>query len=384
MSHNPVPSGPPLPILTVRLARIPILAAILAFFVSAADAQPAGGIGGTLPTITETQMYRFAKELNTDFLVPNLAVTNARIALAGAALAIPSDEAAIAARAADLAQAEFSLASLKADAFANIQASTDRLSREQAALLVANGGRYSPPGGLGGNVQPMDFADREGYVPIFDGVSLAGWDGNPKFWRVEDGAIVGESTPANPSGNNYLVYREVQAHDFNLKFEVKVDANGGTGLQYRSRTGIPWLAGINDNVVRNVGPVNLDWMQTGPQADFWPSQPWTGQFYSENTVIRILARRGQVVESFGNANKRILGSVGDPAELQALIKPNDWNEYQIIARGPVCIHIINGQVMSVMIDDDPESSNNWSGEFGIEIEATTKVYFRNLWLKRLN
>ena len=38
---------------------------------------------------------------------------------------------------------------------------------------------------------PLDFDDHEGYVSIFDGKTLDGWDGNPKFWRVEDGAIVG-------------------------------------------------------------------------------------------------------------------------------------------------------------------------------------------------
>jgi hypothetical protein len=42
---------------------------------------------------------------------------------------------------------------------------------------------------------PLDFNDHDGYVSLFDGASLKGWDGNPKFWRVEDGAIVGESTP---------------------------------------------------------------------------------------------------------------------------------------------------------------------------------------------
>src|SRR5207237_593948 len=54
---------------------------------------------------------------------------------------------------------------------------------------------------------PIDFHDHEGYVSIFDGKTLEGWDGNPKFWRVEDGAIVGESTPEKPSGNSYIVYR---------------------------------------------------------------------------------------------------------------------------------------------------------------------------------
>jgi len=230
----------------------------------------------------------------------------------------------------------------------------------------------------------MDFNDHEGYISLFDGQTLKGWDGNPKFWRVEDGALVGESTPENPSGNNYIVYRDLEAKDFTLKFEVKVEGSGGTGMQYRSKTGIPWLAAISPKVTANVGPVNLNWMMTGPQADFWPSAPWTGQFYSENTPMRILAWRGQLVEGYGDKRKKLMGNIGDNAELQKLIKMNDWNEYTVIARGPVCIHIVNGQVMAIMIDDDPASSNNWSGNFGIEIEATTKVSIRNMWVKKLN
>lgn len=330
-------------------------------------------------------MYRFSKELNLDFLIPILAVTNARSALAAASLKVPRNDATIASAAAAVAAADLALAQAKASALAKIQASPDRLTREQVALLVANGGRYTSGSNNGTSIiTPMDFKDHEGYVPIFDGVSLKGWDGNPKFWRVEDGAIVGESTPANPSGNSYIAYRDIEAHDFTLKFEIKVEGSGGSGLQYRSKTGIPWLVGIGDNVVRNVGPVNLDWMQTGPQADYWPSQPYTGQFYSENTPMHILARRGLVVESFGNTKKRVMGSVGDSAELMSLVKKDDWNEFTIIARGGVFIHLINGHVMAVMVDDDPQSSNNWSGQFGIEIEATTKVSVRNLWLRKIN
>ena len=230
----------------------------------------------------------------------------------------------------------------------------------------------------------LNFDDHNGYISIFDGITLKGWDGNPKFWRVEDGAIVGESTPDNPSGNNYIVYRNLEAKDFTLKFRVKVEGTGGTGIQYRSKSGLPWLAPISPEVTANVGPVNLEWMMTGPQADFWPSAPWTGQFYSENTPMRILAWRGQVVEGYGNESKLLMGNIGDRAELQKIVKMTDWNEYTVIARGPVCIHIVNGQVMAIMIDDDPTSSNNWSGNIGIEIEATTKVSVKDIWIKKLN
>ena len=290
------------------------------------------------------------------------------------------------AKADDLKAAELALANARAEAFAKLQSSTARLAPDYVASLVASGGGGRGGGGLGFTLpEPIDFGDHAGYRAIFDGKTLKGWDGNPKFWRVEDGAIVGESTPQNPSGNSYIAYRDVEAKDFTLKFEIKVEGAGGSGLQYRSKTGIPWLAGIAPNVTANVGPVNLAWMMSGPQADFWPNSPyWTGQFYSENTPMRIMAWRGQVVEGAGMGPKRLMGNIGDRDALGKLVKMNDWNQYTVIARGGVLIHILNGQLMAVMVDDDPQSSNNWSGLFGIEIEATTKVSVREIWLKKLN
>jgi hypothetical protein len=265
---------------------------------------------------------------------------------------------------------------------------TDRL-QPAATNAQANPPTGAPAQGRGRGLQfteprPLDFNDHEGYISIFDGRTLDGWDGNPKFWRVEDGAIVGESTPERPSGNSYIVYRRLQAKDFTLKFEIKVEGTGGSGFQYRSRTGLPWLANIAPNVTAFNGPVNLNWMMTGPQADFWPSRVYTGQFYSENTPMRILAWRGQVVEGVGDKVKRLMGTIGDREALGTVVKQNDWNQYTVIARGGTFLHIVNGQLLAVMIDDDPASSNNWSGQFGIEIEATTKVSTRNIWVKKLS
>src|SRR3954449_6000231 len=125
-----------------------------------------------------------------------------------------------------------------------------------ARSSYASQAQRSPGGGFT-EPSPMDFNDHEGYVSLFDGLSLKGWDGNPKFWRVEDGAIVGESTPSNASGNSYIAYRDVQAKDLTLKFGIKVEGTGGRGLQYRSKTGLPWLGNIPVNLTANVGPLNL-------------------------------------------------------------------------------------------------------------------------------
>jgi hypothetical protein len=327
------------------------------------------GQGSSLAALT-SQLAPLTQTLNT-----------ARMAITSASYAVSRDDADIKAKADAVVRAEVALANARSGWFANVQSSPDKLAANQVAALIERGGAL--PAGFT-EPDPMDFNDRYGYVPLFDGVSLKGWDGNPKFWRVEGGAIVGESTPENPSGNTYIVYRDVEAHDFTLKFEMKIEGSGGSGLQYRSKTGIPWSRPIAANVIANTGPVNLNWMMTGPQADFWPSQVYTGQFYSENTPMGIMAWRGQAVEGAGLGTKRLMGTLGDRTELGKVVKMNDWNQYVVIARGGTLIHIVNGQVMAIMVDDDPTSSNNQSGLFGIEIEATTKVSVRNMWLKKLN
>ena len=256
-------------------------------------AAPRYEAGGTIPGITGAQTEALT-QLTNQLMPLTRALNEARAAMNKA----PFDNSVLHVKAATLKQAELAVADAQADGFAKIQSSGNRLSPEQKKAFTGMGGTFASVAFT--LPSPLNFTDHTGYVSLFDGVSLKDWDGNPKFWRVADGAIVGESTKQNPSGNSYLVYRGMEAKDFTLKFEIKVEGDGGSGFQYRSKTGIPWLANIPDNVTANVGPVNLNWMMTGPQADFWPSAPyWTGQFYSENTPMRILAWRGQVVEAPG-------------------------------------------------------------------------------------
>jgi hypothetical protein len=369
-----------------RLAAVQLSAEQLRAFIARGGVVAAGrgGRGGVPFYPTQRQMAGL-QQMNAGLASQSQAATTARTVLLTEAFGPKPDAAAIRAKADALGSAELSLAKARGDAFAKIQASPHKLSPEGVAAVAAAGGAYRTAG-LGFTMpEPIDFNDHEGYISLFDGVSLKGWDGNPKFWSVKDGAIFGESTPQNPSGNNYIVYRDIEAKDFTLKFEVKVEGTGGTGIQYRSKTGLPWLANIAPEVTANVGPVNLKWMMTGPQADFWPSaRDWTGQFYSENTPMRILAWRGQVVEGAGSGDKRLMGNIGDREALGKLAKANDWNQFTVIARSGTFIHILNGQLMAVMVDDDPTSSNNQPGLFGIEIEATTRVWVRNMWLKKIN
>jgi hypothetical protein len=234
--------------------------------------------------------------------------------------------------------------------------------------------------------EAMDFADHTGYESLFDGRTLTGWDGRPGVWSVEDGAIVGVSTKEKNAGNSFLVYHGVAAKDFDLKLEIKVEWGGGSGIQYRSSTGIPAgrVAGKGE------APLDPRWVMIGPQADFWypvseNAKQYSGQLYSQNTSLGIVAWRGQAVESEPGKPPRLVGAIGDRAQLGTYVKDGEWNQYTIIARGSVILHILNGQLMAVLVDDDPGSTTNVSGLFGLQIEGTPcKVSFRDLWLKKID
>jgi hypothetical protein len=236
---------------------------------------------------------------------------------------------------------------------------------------------------------PIDFADHAGYAPLFDGVTLTGWEGMPGVWTVEDGAIVGETTLEKFAGtfpNTFLVYRGTEAKDFDLKLDIKVEKGGGSGIQYRSSTGIP----PGRKAGEGRPPLDPRWLMIGPQADFWypvdtTAKRYSGQLYSQNNSRGIIAWRGQVVQSFAGEIPRLVGTIGDRGKLGASVKDGAWNEYMIIARGAVIVHILNGQLMAVLVDDDPASSNNISGLIGLQVEGVPcKVWFRNLWLKKIN
>jgi len=241
-----------------------------------------------------------------------------------------------------------------------------------------------------GSQQEVDFANHQGYTSIFDGKTLADWEGQPGLWRVEDGAIVGETARdmfapyAFP--NTFLIYRGITAKDFDLKLEIKVEKGGGSGIQYRSSVGTqPGQAAGKANEGRDPR-----WSMIGPQADFWfpvneQAKDYSGQLYSQNTGLGIIAWRGQVVHSLAGKGPQLLGLIGDRGKLGAYVNDGAWNQYTIIARGGVILHILNGQLMAVLVDDDPASSNNVSGLFGLQIEGVPcKVSFRNLWLRKIN
>src|SRR6267154_4372454 len=76
------------------------------------------------------------------------------------------------------------------------------------------GGGFTQP-------DPIDFDDHNRWTSMFDGKTLNGWDGDRNYWRVQDGAIVVESTCEKPTGTIYLVWQGGEPADFEMKLEMK-------------------------------------------------------------------------------------------------------------------------------------------------------------------
>ncbi|HKW97575.1 MAG TPA: DUF1080 domain-containing protein [Bryobacteraceae bacterium] len=213
---------------------------------------------------------------------------------------------------------------------------------------------------------PQPLKDETGFRQIFDGKTLTGWDGDPKLWRVENGAIVGETTAQTmPKQNSFLIWRGGSPADFELKLQYRLGAVN-SGIQYRS-----------------IELPNIRWAMKGYQADIDAEDRFTGQIYEERGR-GFLALRGQFNYVPAGKKPGVVGSLGDGGELKSFIQNGGWNDYDIIARGNVLVQVMNGHVMSGLVDDDVPN-RKMSGLIGIQLHLgpPMKVEVRNIRLKTM-
>ena len=89
-------------------------------------------------------------------------------------------------------------------------------------------------GGMPRGAAPLNFEDRAGFDQIFDGVSMKNWDGDPTFWKAENGSLVGTSTAENTvKENTFVIWRGGEPADFELKLEYRMSSTN-SGIQFRS------------------------------------------------------------------------------------------------------------------------------------------------------
>jgi len=228
-----------------------------------------------------------------------------------------------------------------------------------------------------------NMTDEEGFVSIFDGETLEGWEGDTNLWRVENGSLVGEITPDKLlKTNSFIIWREGQPADFELKTEFRITEDGNSGINYRSE--------------RLTEP---PYALRGYQADIDGKNRYTGQNYEERGRTT-LAYRGQKTTSRSqtdasssvrdnvrnNAWSHVEqdGAVGNIDSLKSFIKSEDWNEVHLIIKGNRLQHFVNGVLMSDVTDAD-ERNRKMKGLIGVQVHVgpPMQVEYRNIRLKQL-
>ena len=217
-----------------------------------------------------------------------------------------------------------------------------------------------------------DRLAEKGFLRIFNGQDLTGWDGNPKLWSVKDGAITGQTTADNPAeGNTFLIWTNSTVADFELRCSFKLtpgDAKGfaNSGIQYRSKV---------------LDPAN--WVVGGYQADMEAGPNYTGILYEEGMSRGIMALRGEKVVWDKDGKKQVVGSLGKAAEIEAAIKKGDWNDYVIIANGNHLQQFVNGK-QTVDVTDDCEAKRALRGVVALQLHAGPPMMaqFKNIRLRK--
>ncbi len=186
---------------------------------------------------------------------------------------------------------------------------------------------------------------RQGYTLLFNGKTLEGWDGDPRLWRVEDGAIVGSSEGHAIEQNTFLIL-ERPFSDFVLTLELKL-RNGNSGIQFRSK-------------------VFPDWVVKGYQADASDAgdrSAW-GNFYEEKG-------RGRNVMSTPTEGW-IKG--------KTVVRVGDWNEYEIHAKADHIRLTLNG-----LVTIDTRDRQASDGVIAIQLHSgkPMEVRLRNIIIKEL-
>ena len=173
-----------------------------------------------------------------------------------------------------------------------------------------------------------------GDEPLFNGKNLDGWDGDPRLWRVEDGVIVGSTEGVTLEANSFLITRK-KFRDFHLKLQVKL-RNHNSGIQFRSEA-LP------------------NWVVRGLQADLAENN-WWGSIYDERGT------RGVIVNGWKDKAEKV-------------VKPNDWNDYEVYCQGDLIQLRVNGLLTAELRDS---SAREGVIAFQLHRGPPMEVRFRNI------
>ena len=207
--------------------------------------------------------------------------------------------------------------------------------------------------------------DEKGFVSIFNGKDLTGWEGIAEAWKVEKGAIV--CTGRNEKVKNWLIWKGDQPSDFILRLEFKF-TSGNSGVQIRS------------HLVKDKPPFHVQGYQVeialAKVMGLWHHSLSPEKYRSH------LAVAGEH-STYQPDGKKSVQSIGDGEKLKAHCKDGDWNKLEIIAQGSVLTQKINGHTFSILTDRD-EKYRMKNGLIALQDHGKgTVAAFRNIRLKLL-
>ncbi|WP_203257153.1 3-keto-disaccharide hydrolase [Hyunsoonleella ulvae] len=223
------------------------------------------------------------------------------------------------------------------------------------------------------------------FKSIFNGENLDGWEGDPKYWRVENGILIGEVTPETIlKRNSFIIYNKEQPDNFELKLEYRVSELGNSGVNYRSEMieGIPFAL-------------------RGYQCDIDGRNRYTGQNYEEKkrTTLAYMGEKVNIAkmpDSIPKNNLRkhvkkncwqtrtVVDTLGSKSQLKSNIKANAWNKVYIKVNGNTMQHYVNGVLMSEVTDLDT-INRTMKGYIGVQVHVgpPMKIEYKNIFIKHL-
>jgi hypothetical protein len=195
-----------------------------------------------------------------------------------------------------------------------------------------------------GSAAGAAHADEPGFISLFDGKTLEGWEGNPSLFRVEDGAIVGGSLTEPIARNEFLCTR-AEFGDFELRLKFKLIGQGANaGVQFRSQR------------IANHHEVK------GYQADL--GDGWWGSLYDESRRNKILAS-------------------ADKTAVKEGLDHDGWNDYAVRCQGPRIQIWLGGR--QTVDYTEPDTAIDPRGLLGLQIHAgkPSEAWYKQIRIKKL-
>jgi hypothetical protein len=270
----------------------------------------------------------------------------------------------------------------------------------------------APAGGRGGGMgrggAPVAYDDYTGYTKLWDGQTFKNWEGEMDVWSIDNGGIHADTVKTPGQHHIYYTGPGAVMRDFDLKVEVRMSEKGANGgIQYRSRLLHPYHGGTIENPLGKALPAGVTtlaqaiaagitappagggapnpWQVSGYQFDMSSDNRYTGQLYEGQGRNIVNAPGGIVLLQPNRVSARIGTVTADPA---AAVKPHkgldgEWNQFEIIARGNTLVHMVNGQVITITIDDSP-ADRAYQGILSLQLEATGQIWYRNVYVRNLD